>query len=111
MCAASLNVLTQQEMKTELNISTLEHNEIFFFIFMTLILRKLASQAINISIYHSLHAIRIDFSYVIMSSKSIYLLCALNGSNSTSNAVSPLADSLIAAKGKLVGAVNNKTLR
>lgn len=108
MCAASLNVFTHQEMKTQLNISILEHCEVFFFICITLILSKLANKVINISTFHSLHAIRIDL-YVIMSSKSIYLLCALDGWNSTFNAVSPLAVSLITAKGKLVGAVNKKT--
>lgn len=109
MSAASLNVLTHQEMKTQLNISILEHCEIFFLICITLILSKLANKVINISTYHSPHGIRIDF-YVIMSSKSVYLLCALDGWNSTSNAVSPLAVSLITAKGKLVGAMNKKTL-
>lgn len=110
MCAVFLNVLTQKEMKTEPNISILEHNEVFFFIFITLILSKLASEVINISTYHSPYAVRIDLSYVIMSSKYIYLFCALDGCNSTSNAVSPLVDSLIAAKGKLLGAVNKKIL-
>lgn len=62
------------------------------------------------STYNSPQAIRIDFTYVIMSSKYIYLLCALDGYNSTSNAVSHLGDSLITAQGKLVGAVNKKIL-
>lgn len=109
-CAASLNVLTQQEMKTHLNISMLEHYEIFFCICTTLIFSKLASKVINTSTYNSPQAIRIDFLHVIMSSKYIYLFCALDSCNSTSNAVSPLAISLITDKGKLFGAVNKKIL-